>query len=157
MAGILFFFFSKPQSNTGKPQTIRRVSHSHTILHHTVRLSFLIRLAVSGSPILQREDDTFLSLCLLPAVASCDQLGSCATVVDVGRPWAAIDETMGCPSLWWAGPWPNRWATHHHGGPGPGQTGGPPIIVVGGALDKPRGPASRVSGSDQHCVCCGQQ
>ena len=97
MAGI--YFFSKSQSQH-RPQSVARVSHSHTIF---VIQSFLIRLAVSGSPFLQREDDTFLSLCLLRVVASCDQLFVCA-VVGVGCPVAAhhhgpgrqaLDEPMG--------------------------------------------------------------
>ena len=61
--------------------TVRRVSH--TIFTFTRSFFLLDSIGSERFSFIQREDDTFLSLCLLPAVASCGQ-----------QPCAAVTSTV---------------------------------------------------------------
>ena len=60
-----------PPLNISISNTVRRVSH--TIFTFTQSFFLLDSIGSERFSFIQREDDTFLSLCLLPAVASCGQ------------------------------------------------------------------------------------
>ena len=70
-----------PPLNISISNTVRRVSH--TIFTFTRSFFLLDSIGSERFSFIQREDDTFLSLCLLPAVASCGQ-----------QPCAAVTSTV---------------------------------------------------------------